>query len=433
MRAMSRRVVAPIVCALIVLAAATPAAAIGFGPIHRVSPPYAWNPGKSLAATTNRLLSIWASDCPPPTGRCATDHGPRMGVFVGRSPANADPPRWGNAFRLSPRSVQAERPSIDADSATVIASYVTQRSYQRYRPEAPRVLWVRVSTDRGRHWRAPVRLSPAGSRVDYPRVAVAGGRLVAVWTAAGTGAIRFARSDDLGAHWQVATVGTTTAMPMGSAEGFAGLPDIGASGANVAIAWIAADTGAQDALVSSTGGDDFQGQTPAQLTPSSPSDAQHYPAVGGAADPANPRVAIAYSTDTGIDVRVWDGGTLGTAATAIQWPTTIGGTYFVSGYGPAVLPVGSARIAVAVAGCRNTPGPVCNPNASSSRIDIVYRATPDGGATWETGRRLTDAATLPYRTNDEPSLAVIAGVERVSFARYERTYTDYSVWIRSAL
>lgn len=434
MRAMSRRVVAPIVFAAVLLAfSAAPAAAIGFGPIQRVSSPYAWNPGKSLAATTNRLLSIWASDCPPPTGQCATDHGPRMGVFVGRAPANADPPRWGQAFRLSPGSVQAERPSIDADGATVIASYVTQHSYQRYWPQAPRVLWVRVSVDRGKHWRAPVRLSPAGGRVDYPRVAVAGGRLLAVWTVAGTGAIRFARSDDLGKQWQVVTVGTTTARPIGADEGFAGLPDIGASGANVAIAWIAADDGAQNALVSSTGGDDFAGQTPAPLTSSSPSDAQHYPAVGGASDPADPRVAIAYSTDSGIDVRVWDGATLGAAATAIQWPMTIGGTYFVSGYGPAVLPVGSARIAVAVAACRNTPGPVCNPNASSSRIDVVYRATPDGGATWETARRLTDAATPPYRTNDEPSLAVIAGLERVSFDRYEPTYADYSVWIRSAL
>ena len=52
------------------------------------------------------------------------------------------------------------------------------------------------------------------------------------------------------------------------------------------------------------GGDDFAGATPAQLTRSSPNDGQHYPAVGGAADPADPRVAIAYSTGTALELRV---------------------------------------------------------------------------------------------------------------------------------
>ena len=106
----------------------------------------------------------------------------------------------------------------------------------------------------------------------------------------------------------------------------------------------------------------------------------------------------------------------------------------MAGYGPAVLPVASARIAVAVAACRrDTLGPPCSPGARGSRIDVVYRATPDGGATWETGRRLTDATTRPYRTNDEPSLAATAGIERVAFDRYEPTFAHYAVWIRSAV
>ena len=379
---------------------AAPAAAIGFGPPHRISPPNAWNPGKSLAATPNRLLSIWASDCPPPKGQCATDHGPRMGVFVRRSPANADPPRWGAAFRLSPRSVQAERPSIDADGVTVVASYVTQRSYQRYRPGAPRVLWIRVSTTQGRTWRSPVRLSPPDGRVDYPRVAVAGSRIVAVWTAAGTGAIRFARSDDLGAHWMTVTVATTTATPMGAGEGFRGSP-MSARAARTSRSRGSRPTTASSGRSSRQHGRRRlpDGQTPAQLTLSSPTDAQHYPAVGGAADPGDPRVAIAYSTDTGIDLRVLDGGSLGAASNVVTWPAT--SAVLLRGRlrpgGPAVRPRADRRRAGRMPP-RHARVRRADPVARGSRNRRGVRATPDGGATWETAGELSERHDRPYRT-----------------------------------
>src|SRR4029079_7762608 len=74
---------AVLVATAALLAFAAPAvAATDFGHARRISSPYAWNPGKSLVATTNKLLTIFASDCPPPSGRCADDNGPRMGVFV---------------------------------------------------------------------------------------------------------------------------------------------------------------------------------------------------------------------------------------------------------------------------------------------------------------------------------------------------------------
>ena len=294
------------------LAGAAPSLAATFGAPHRASAAYAWNPGKSLVATDSKLLSIWASDCPPPSERCATDAGPHVGVFVQRSPAGADPPSWSKPRRLSPTSIHAERVSIAAEGNTVVASWVTQRSYTRYRPGAPRVLWVRVSRNQGKTWSDRTRLSPTNGRVDYPRVAIGDGRLFAVWTSADNGAIRIAHSDNDGRRWAQATIAQTTSKPFGSAEGYAGLPDIGASGANVAIAWIATDTGIQRALTSAVGGDDLVGATPIQLTGRSPNDRQHYPAVGGAADPADPRVAIAYSTATSLELRTFDGVTLGT-------------------------------------------------------------------------------------------------------------------------
>jgi hypothetical protein len=47
--------------------------------------------------------------------------------------------------------------------------------------------------------------------------------------------------------------------------------------------------------------------------------------------------------------------------------------------------------------------------------------------------RLTHAGTHPpYRVNDEPSLAVTGSTQRVSYDRYERSFSRYDVWMRSS-
>jgi hypothetical protein len=417
---------------VLVVALAPPALAVTFGPEKRVAGPYAWNPGKSLTATDARLLAIWATDCPPPKGICATDSGPRMGVFVQRSPAGANPPSWNSPIRLSPGTVQAERPSIAAEGTTVVASWVTQRSYEHYRRSRPRVLWVRVSNSEGKRWRPPVRLTTTSGRVDYPRVAIADGRLFATWTNADTGAVRFAWSDNLGSSWTSMRVGSTTSRPLGAKEGYAGFPDVGASGPNVAVAWLSTDTGGQVVVTSATGGTDLASATPTQLTAVSPNDGQHYPAVGGAPDPTDQRVVIGYSAPGELRVRTFDGGTLAAPITAFAWKQQIAGIRYDGGYGPAMLPVAPTGIAVAVAACRpnpNAPNP-CNPLAKGARIDVLYRFTADGTG-WDGAVRLTNAKTNPFHVYDEPSIALTGAIQRVSYDRYERTFAKYDVALRS--
>jgi len=434
MPGMRGRATAVLVATAALLAFAAPAvAATDFGHARRISSPYAWNPGKSLVATTNKLLTIFASDCPPPSGRCADDNGPRMGVFVRRSPASSRAGDWGKPARISPSSVQAERPSIASHGKTVIASYVTQRSYLHYRPRAPRVLWIRVSLDQGRTWHRPVRISARTGRVDYPRVAVGGGRMFAVWTQADSGSIRMARSDDRGHHWHSSTIGTTTSRSS-SGEGFRGLPDIGVSGDDVAVAWFSTGGGAQQAVTSNTGGHDLSTATPVALTGPSPNDGQHYPAVAGAANASDPRVALAYSTNSGVALRIFDGSTLSAPSTVFAWREVVGGSGYLDGYGPAVLPFGSSQVAVAIAGCRRNPrAQPCRPLARGARIDMLYRHSADDGGTWDGPVRLTSAGSHPpYRVNDEPSLAVTGSTQRVSYDRYERSFSRYDVWMRSS-
>ena len=73
-----------------------------------------------------------------------------------------------------------------------------------------------------------------------------------------------------------------------------------------------------------------------------------------------------------------------------------------------MLPLDPARIAVAVAGCRRNQlsAHPCDPFAKGSRIDVLYVETPDGGTTWESPVRLTNASSGQFRTNDEPSIAL---------------------------
>ncbi len=272
-----------------------PAEAATYGGIQAAGAPYSWNPGKALAATDRFLLSAWASDCPPPTGACARNTRPKMGVYVQRSAVDARPAAWKTPLRVSPPKLQAERAALGADGSLAAVGWVTQTSYLHYRPSARRIFWLRVSVDGGRTWRPAVQMTVTAGRVDYPRIAVSEGQIYAVWTNAATGEIRLAISANAGATWTKQTVGTSSAHADGSAEGFAALPDVGASGQNVAVVWFADDGGAVNQVGSTNGGAGWT--SPTQLTDSSTGLGRNYPAAQGATDGVTHRVAIAYGTD----------------------------------------------------------------------------------------------------------------------------------------
>src|SRR4029078_9582608 len=91
--------------------------------------------------------------------------------------------------------------------------------------------------------------------------------------------------------------------------------------------------------------------------PKSPNRGPEYPAVGAADDPSDPRIAIAYTTPGGLDVVTVAGATLSSPSHVFQWPATVGGSPYLHGYGPAVVPYGTDRIAVAGAGVAGAPHP----------------------------------------------------------------------------
>lgn len=380
----------------------TASAAVVWGPGHPVGPPSVWNPGGSLAATTDGLLAVWASDCPPPAGRCATDRGPYMGVFAQRGGGGP----WTKPVRLSPGKQQAERAAVAASGSGAIGAWVTQTSYRHYRPQAPRVLYVRRASRSGAHWFPAVRLSPMQGRVDYPTLAMTGATAYATWTMAGSGEIRLATSGDGGATWDVRVIGSTTARP-DSAEGFAGYPGVGASGTNVAVTWYADDDGKQVVKTSSTGGADWTASSPFDvLTPDGPSDGFHYAGARGATDGASDDVAVAYSTADGLAVRVWNGSSLGGERDVLAgpWPARIRQRSYAGAYGPAIAPSGTQDLTVAFGACRATQlANPCNSTQRSARVDLFVTRSADGGDTWTNPFRVSSKGAP---INESPSLVL---------------------------
>jgi hypothetical protein len=422
--------------AVVWLVTATAAqAAIDLTPIRHVSAPSSWTVGNAMGRSEAYLHTAWASDCPPPTGACATDSGPFVGVFWRRSPIGS-PAHWSAPTRVSPAGAHAVRPSVAAAGSHVYVTWVTQRSYQNYRPKAPRRVWIRVGNQQGVSWSAPLALSGTTTRADYPVVAASGDAVWVLWTSADTGAIRMASSPDAGGSWTTTTIGTTSSG-RGSAEGFAGYPAIGASGTNLVAAWFATNAGRQVALTSSSGGTDWtSSSTPAQISGGSPNDGNRYPVARGADDGASNRVAVGYTTATGVAVRVFDGATL-SAELAVDgpWPVSSSGQRWSGAYGAAAAPFGTDGVAVAYAACRSRPGvkDPCRPNAKSARIDTLYRESPNAGSSWSK-RRILARATKAARVNEAVSLEADgpSGSRWLTWLARTNTWTSYRVLGRSA-
>lgn len=423
--------------AVLLLAAWHPfaASAATLGATTAVSTPYAWTVGNGLAKSATYLQTAFASDCPPPRGVCATDHGPFMGVFWRRDSLTTPGP-WSDPRRVSLSGHHAARPAIAAADTNVYVAWVSQASYLHYRPSAPRVVWIRSSRDEGDTWGTAVRLSFARSRADFPVLAASGDSAWAVWTNAGSGLIRMATTTDAGRHWTTATIGTTTSGA-GSNEGYRGLPAIGASGSNAVALWFANPSGRQVALTSDVGGTEWSASsTPTELVNASPNGWLRYPSARGAEDGQSSRVAIAYLTGSALETRVFNGTTLAAAQPVDGgWPRSANGHIYDGDYGPAVAPSGTDGLSVAWSACRRVAGlaNACATAQAKARIDLYERVSSDGGSTWS--QRLPLAmASAATSVNEAPSIVADDVLGRTWYAWLGRTvsWSAYRVYGRSA-
>jgi hypothetical protein len=210
------------------------------------------------------------------------------------------------------------------------------------------------------------RIVRGGEKADDLRIAAVGARVVvgASWSngLGGTGTVDVSISDDYGVTW------THTSIGPGRLRGLAVTPNLIAA---------AVDDGSGTTIETSPDG----GTTwsPDIVLPGHP----HVSLAGGWST-----IALAWADGgdpgpTGIFMRLWSG-TWG----AVRTVTVFDGTSVGWGEGPIVSLAGSTTVGVAWARVRPAAG---------AYEDLVWRETPDGGATWR------PAVVLKYATRSGPA------------------------------
>jgi hypothetical protein len=362
---------------------------LAWGSTYRAGPAYTWTSGNALGRTvqsgTQRLHAAYATD--RIGSRWARDTGPYAGIYYVRSTSGST---WSSPRRLNPSTQHAARLGLAAAGTRVYVTWVSQRKIIRYSPTAPRVLYVRVNTGHGAatKWRSAVRLTSSTGRVDYPTIAASGSDAYIAFTDSGTGAIRTALTRDRGTTWRRVSLGSTS---LTMKDGKAGFPSVAASGASVAVAWVADQAGRVLMRVSADRGSTWG---PLEEVTASSSGDLNVAVRGG-------RIAVAWTTDTETVLRQRTLGTWGVpVAVATLEP---GGD--AAPYAPVVTLQDPDRIAVAWA--EELAG-------SSDRADLRWMESADGGATWFAPQAIASAsASSARRVNDWASVLWPAPSQRL--------------------
>ncbi len=385
--------------------AVAPTSGVTWGSNNKAGPAYTWNGGGALARTvqsgSQRLHVAYATD--RVGGAWADNNGPYVGVYYVRSSTGAT---WSSTpKRVNSSSQHAARLGLAAAGSRVYATWVSQTKWVHYSPTAPRVLYVRVNTNHGSStaWKSAIRLSSTSRRVDYPTIAATGDDVYIAYTDGTTGEIRFARSNDRGANWTKAAIGTST---VSTSEGRSGLPSVAANGSTVVVAWVADSAGTVKARVSSNRGSTWG----TAVTVGSQSNGYASAAVLGS------RVAIAWTTADDVVVRQANSGTWGTAK--VVESLTPGGAPLP--YAPQVVLSGTSGIAVAW----SVTGP-------SHTADLRWAKSADGGAVWFAPQILATGGTSARRLNDWPSVVwPSAGTRYIVWNGWRLNSFNYRLYLR---
>ncbi|HEY7668372.1 MAG TPA: sialidase family protein [Actinomycetota bacterium] len=416
MRRHASRSAGPILLALVVTALlpGSASAAVTWGPQRDVAD-WSWQAGGSLAATGSTIHALYTTD--RVGGAFATDRGPYMGLFlVSSSDRGAT---WSEPTRVSQPQRHADRGALAASGDRLYAAWVTQGSYERFDPTAPRVLFFRANANAGgpNAWGPMIRLSKQKGRVDAPAVAAAGGRVFVAWTDAVSGDVRLAFSDDEGKTWTRKVVGKAKGSDPGG-EGRVGFPDVEAGAGAVGVTWLATPDGAVKARISPN-----RGATWRPAVSLAASGGRLYGGAPSAAG-AGGRLAFAWTAGPGLRARVW---AQGAWSPIRQVASFTGGTY-PGGYDAQVAITAAGRVGVAWSGCR-TAG--CDLDSTQARVDLLWSGSTDGGTTWRAPEIVRGSQQPDQRLNDGASaLWLDADVRVILFDGWVPGYTTYRLFVR---
>lgn len=372
---------------------------------------YSWNYGSSFGKLSNGKVALsFTSDATSPQSTY---------VRTGIVDSGTKEVTWGKAQRTSQGTKFADRTSLAAGGNTVHASWITQHRATINDPSQPRVAYVRTLV--GSTLGAPIRLSSATGRVDYPIVAASGTNAYVTYTNSVTGKVVVRRSTDSGVSYLAAQNLGTTARDDG--EGLAAWPINCASGGNVAVVWLPGN-GTIKLSVSENSGADFTTKTINAVGAGDDDEGW------ASCDATGDRIGVTWNESDGVYYSEYNT-TTDLFDTARKNIFAFSGSGYLASYSGTVALNGTGTVGIAAPLCVQDG---CDYTSKTTRIDLKWLESSNNGDTFAPAQALASSSVAGKYLNDSPSAMFYdANTRFVLYNGWTANYTNYRLYLATGL
>jgi hypothetical protein len=375
-----------------------------------VSPNGSWNYGSSLARTTGNKIAIeYTGAKPKPQGAY---------VNIGTVNATTKAVTWGTPARVSQAALFADRTSLAGGGNNFYAGFVTQSNATASNPAKPRVSYVSTSVN-GAAFGAPVRVSPAKGRVDYPIVAAKGNNVYVVYTNDDTGEVQVRESTNAGVTFpKTKSLGFTT---RNDTEGTAAWPiDCAAPDSNnVGVVWLPGD-GTIKLSVSTNNGGAFTTSTIPAVNAGTDGGWASCDAVGN-------RIGVTWNQDDGVYYAEYNTVTSTLSTPTVAYALPDAGNAHLASYGDTVSLTGGSKVGIAAPLCVQDG---CDLTLQSNSSDLNWLESSNNGGSFAAPQLIASGSVTGKHFNDSPSAMYYNDSTRfVLYNGWDANYTNYRLYL----
>ena len=375
---------------------------------------YSWNYGSSFAKVgTDKVALAYTTD------KDWTPQVPAQSTYVriGTVDPTTKVVTWGAPKKTSQASKLADRTSLASGNGNVYSVFVTQEDYVVV-PAKPRVAYVRSQV--GGIWGAPVRLTPASGRVDYPIISASGDNVYVAYTNSNNGAVTVRRSTNAGATFPGSiNLGTTT---RDDGEGLAAWPIACASGTNSAVAWLKGN-GTIKLSVSEDSGTSYTTKTINSVNAGGNEEGW------ASCDATGSRIGVTWNENDGVYYSEYSTATDSfTTARKNIFPFAASG--YLGSYSGTVALSGAGTVGVAAPLCVQDG---CDYTANGTRIDLKWLESSNNGTTFAAAEAISNASAAlsgGKTLNDSPTALFWDATTRfVLYNGWTANYGNYRLYL----